>query len=68
MTAKVATYCRYCYTSEHVKGHGKGNDGHPRYRCCTCCKVSQWEYTYQACKPDVKEQIINIAMNTPSVS
>ncbi|PHM76756.1 IS1 family transposase [Xenorhabdus cabanillasii] len=55
--AKVDVYCRYCHTSEQVKGHGKGNGGH---LCYACCKVFQLEYTYQACKPGVKEQIIEI--------
>ncbi|CDH07578.1 hypothetical protein XBO1_380001 [Xenorhabdus bovienii str. oregonense] len=27
--AKVDIYCRYCLKSEKVKGHGKGNGGHP---------------------------------------
>ncbi|CDH05948.1 hypothetical protein XBO1_2090002 [Xenorhabdus bovienii str. oregonense] len=34
------------------------NGDHPRYRCYTCGKVFQLEYTYQACKPGVKEQIV----------
>ncbi|MDC9623465.1 IS1 family transposase [Xenorhabdus sp. XENO-7] len=65
--AKVDVYCRYCHTSEHVKGHGKGNGVHPRYRCYACCKVFQLEYTYQACKPGVKEQIIDMAMNNGGI-
>ncbi|MDE9537301.1 IS1 family transposase, partial [Xenorhabdus bovienii] len=65
--AKVDVYCRYCHQSESVKGHGKGNGGHPRYRCYICCKVFQLEYTYQACKPGVKEQIIDIAMNNGGI-
>ncbi|MEX0447360.1 IS1 family transposase, partial [Xenorhabdus sp. SGI246] len=55
--AKVNVHCRYCHKSEDVKGHGKGNGGHSRYRCYACRKVFQLEYTYQACKPGVKEQI-----------
>ncbi|WP_157104611.1 IS1 family transposase [Xenorhabdus hominickii] len=65
--AKADVYCRYCHKSKHVKGHGKGNGGHPRYRCYTCCKVFQLEYTYQACKPGVKEQIVDIAMNNGGI-
>ncbi|MDE1485752.1 IS1 family transposase [Xenorhabdus bovienii] len=57
----------YCHKSEQVKGHGKGNGGHPRYRCYSCYKVFQLEYTYQACKPSVKEQIVDIAMNNGGV-
>ncbi|CDM91181.1 Insertion element iso-IS1N protein insA [Xenorhabdus bovienii] len=62
--AKVDVYCRYYHISELVKGHGKGNGGH---RCYACCKVFQLEYTYQACKPGVKEQIINMAMNNGGI-
>ncbi len=62
--AKVDVYCRYYHISELVKGHGKGNGGH---RCYAYCKVFQLEYTYQACKPGVKEQIINMAMNNGGI-
>ncbi|OTA14857.1 transposase [Xenorhabdus vietnamensis] len=65
--AKVDVYCRYCHKSEHVKGHGKRNGDHPRYRRYTCCKVFQLEYTYQACKPGVKEQIVDMAMNNGGI-
>ncbi|BET95861.1 IS1-like element transposase [Xenorhabdus sp. TCT-1] len=65
--AKVDVYCRYCHTSEQVKGHGKGNGGHQRYRCYACCKVFQLEYTDQACKPGVKAQIFDIAMNNGGI-
>ncbi|WP_231852983.1 IS1 family transposase [Xenorhabdus poinarii] len=33
---KVNVDCRYCHKSEHVKGYGKENSRHPRYRCYTC--------------------------------
>ncbi|MDC9624088.1 IS1 family transposase [Xenorhabdus sp. XENO-7] len=65
--AKVDVHCRYCHTSEDVKGHGKGNGGYPRYRCYACRKVFQLEYTYQACKPGVKEQIVDMAMNNGGI-
>ncbi|AOM39823.1 transposase [Xenorhabdus hominickii] len=65
--AKVDVHCRYCHQSEDVKGHGKGNGGHPRYRCYACRKVLQWEYTYQACKLGVQEQIVDMAMNNSGI-
>ncbi|OKP01943.1 transposase [Xenorhabdus eapokensis] len=55
--------CRYCHKTEEVKGHGKGRTGHPRYHCYACRKTFQLNYTYQACNPGVKEQVIDIAMN-----
>ncbi|MBD2814592.1 hypothetical protein ID850_07400 [Xenorhabdus sp. Flor] len=33
----------------------------------TCCKVFQSEYTYQACKPGVKEQIVDMAMDNGGI-
>ncbi|SFN43214.1 InsA C-terminal domain-containing protein [Xenorhabdus japonica] len=65
--AKVDVHCRYCHKSEDVKRHGKGNGGHSRYRCYACRKVFQLEYTYQACKPSVKEQIVDMAMNNGGI-
>lgn len=36
-------------------------------RCYACSKVFQLAYTYQACKPGVKEQIIDMAMNNSGI-
>ncbi|WP_143827614.1 IS1 family transposase [Xenorhabdus bovienii] len=65
--AKVEVDCRYCHQSEDVKGQGKGHRGYPRYRCYACSKVFQLAYTYQACKPGVKEQTIDMAMNNSGI-
>ncbi|CEE93012.1 Insertion element IS1 1/2/3/5/6 protein insA (IS1a/IS1b/IS1c/IS1d) (modular protein) [Xenorhabdus nematophila str. Anatoliense] len=65
--AKVEVDCRHCHKSEDAKGHGKGHRGYPRYRCYACSKVFQLAYTYQACKPGVKEQIIDMAMNNSGI-
>ncbi len=65
--AKVDVVCRYCHKSEDVKGHGKGSRGHPRYHCYACRKTFQLNYTYQACNPGMKEQIVDMAMNNSGV-
>ncbi|CDH04905.1 Insertion element iso-IS1N protein insA [Xenorhabdus bovienii str. oregonense] len=65
--AKVDVVCRYCHKAEEVKGHGKGSSGHPRYHCCACRKTFQLNYTYQACKPGVKEQITDMAINNGGI-
>ncbi len=56
--AKVDVICRYCHKTEEVKEHGKGRTGHPRYHCYACRKTFQLTYTYQACNPGMKVQII----------
>ncbi|MBC8953253.1 transposase [Xenorhabdus sp. PB62.4] len=61
--AKVDVYCRYCHKSEEVKGHAKET-----YRYCyACCKVFQLEYTCRACKPEVKEQVVDMGMNNADI-
>ncbi|MDC9623944.1 IS1 family transposase [Xenorhabdus sp. XENO-7] len=65
--AKVDVVCRYCHKAEEVKGHGKGSSGHPRYHCYACRKTFQLNYTYQACKPGVKEQITDMAINNGGI-
>ncbi|WP_208612550.1 IS1 family transposase [Xenorhabdus vietnamensis] len=65
--AKVDVVCRYCHKTDEVKGHGKGRTGHPRYHCYACRKTFQLNYTYQACQPGMKEQIIDMSMNNAGV-
>ncbi|MBK9017043.1 MAG: hypothetical protein IPM82_24955 [Saprospiraceae bacterium] len=47
-------------------GHRK--NGAQRWRCNVCLKSFQLEYTYNAHKPGVKEQIIEQTMNSSRVS
>ncbi|NHB94391.1 IS1-like element transposase [Photorhabdus cinerea] len=37
------------------------------YRCYVCCKVFQLEYTYQAYKLGIKEQVVNMVMNNGGI-
>ncbi|MDX7993288.1 IS1 family transposase, partial [Xenorhabdus sp. psl] len=58
---------RYCHQPDDVKGHGKGSAGHPRYHCYACHKTFQLEYSYRACQPGVKDQIVDMAMNNSGI-
>uniref|UniRef100_UPI00359C5CD3 IS1 family transposase n=1 Tax=Xenorhabdus yunnanensis TaxID=3025878 RepID=UPI00359C5CD3 len=56
--AKVDVYCRYCHKSKEVKGHGKRNGGHPRYRCYACCKVfHSWNTPTEPANPELKSKL-----------
>ena len=59
-------YCPRC-NSDRVYRHGKSAAGHVRYRCPACPHVFQLTYTYEACKPGVKEKIVEMAFNSAGV-
>ena len=64
--ASNIVYCPRC-NSDHVYRHGKSAAGHVRYRCPACPHVFQLTYTYEACKPGVKEKIVEMAFNSAGV-
>ncbi|OLQ80639.1 hypothetical protein BEI67_11540, partial [Photobacterium damselae subsp. piscicida] len=41
--------------------------GAQRYRCFDCNRTFLLDYAYEACKPGVKEKIIDMAMNSSGV-
>lgn len=41
--------------------------GFQRFRCLDCKRLFQLDYGYEAYKPGVKEQIVDMAMNSSSV-
>ena len=65
--ATIQVKCRFCNQTDFVRKHGIGNGGFPRFRCLSCKRTFQLEYHYQACKPGVKEKIIDMAMNSSGV-
>jgi transposase-like protein len=65
--ATIQVKCRFCNQTDPVRKHGIGNGGLPRFRCLSCKRTFQLEYRYQACKPGVKEKIIDMAMNSSGV-
>jgi transposase-like protein len=65
--ATIQVQCRFCNQTEHVRKHGTGVTGFQRFRCIECKRSFQLDYIYEAYKPNVKEQIIDMAMNSSGV-
>ncbi len=55
--------CAFCGSEEVIK-YGKHPNGYQRYRCKSCLKTFQRDYKYKACAPGIKDQIINMTMNS----
>jgi len=58
--------CRHCGNSD-IQKNGKRSTGTQRWRCKNCHKDFQLDYIYNACKPGVKEQIIEQTLNSSGV-
>ncbi|AOM40756.1 IS1-like element transposase [Xenorhabdus hominickii] len=67
MTVTIAVFCRYCGQTEPGRKHGTGKAGFPRYYCKDCQKTFQLNSRYNGHKPDMKEKVINMAMNGSGV-
>ena len=65
--AVVDVACRFCGSIKDVRRHGKGSTGNQRYRCLSCRKTFHLEYCYEAWKPGVKEQLLELAMNNAGI-
>ena len=65
-----ALHCPYCQGTDIVR-HGTTPEGKQRYRCRTCClgrgRTFLLEYTYAGQSPDVKQQIVDMAMNASGI-
>jgi transposase-like protein len=59
-------HCPYCQGTDIVK-HGLSPEGKQRYRCRTCLegrgRTFLLEYSDAGQSPDVKQQIVDMAMN-----
>jgi len=59
-------HCPYGHETEIVK-HGLSPEGKQRYRCRTCLegcgRTLLLEYTYAGQSPEVKQQLVEMAMN-----
>ncbi|QCA06608.1 hypothetical protein EGO56_20775 (plasmid) [Pantoea vagans] len=62
----VSVQCPRCY-SYKVYRHGHSSSQHERFRCRICGRVFQMSYTYEARKPGVKEQIVDMSINGAGV-
>lgn len=58
--------CRYCQSSEVVLA-GKSSTGKQRCKCKTCKRTFQIDYTYNAWKPGIKDQIRDMGEGKLSV-
>ena len=63
-------HCPSCEGTDIVR-HGTSPEGKPRYRCRTCPegrgRTFLLEYTYAGQSPEVKQQIVDMAMNASGI-
>ena len=58
--------CPFCKEDDLVK-NGRYKSGTQRWLCNKCKKSFQLEYQYNACKPGIKELIIEQTLNSSGV-
>ena len=58
--------CRYCQSSDLQK-NGRRSTGIQYWRCKSCRRSFQQTYLYNAYRPGVKEQIIELTLNSSGV-
>ena len=66
MKQYIKINCPYCHGDDLVK-NGHSENGTQRYHCNNCKKSFQTEYTYNAWKAGVKEQIEEQTLNSSGV-
>jgi transposase-like protein len=63
-------HCPYCQGIDIVR-HGMTHEGKQRYRCRECLlgrgRTFLLEYTYAGQLPEVKQQIVDMAMNASGI-
>jgi transposase-like protein len=63
-------HCPYCQGTDIVR-HGTTSEGKQRYRCRECLlgrgRTFLLEYTYAGQSPEVKQQIVDMALNASGV-
>ena len=58
--------CPRC-TGTDLQKNGKSTNGVQRYFCKLCKKNFRLDYCYNACKPGIKEKIIELTLNSSGV-
>ena len=66
MKQYIEIKCRHCGAEDLVK-NGRSENGTQRYRCNKCRKSFQHDYTYNAWKSGVKEQIEIQTLNSSGI-
>ena len=63
-------HCPYCHGTDIVR-HGTTSEGKQRYRCRACLsrrgRTFVLEYAYAGRAPEVKQQIVDMAMNASGI-
>ena len=63
-------HCPYCHGTDLVR-HGLSPEGKQRYRCRACLegrgRTFLLEYNYAGHSPEVKQQIVDMAMNASGI-
>ena len=63
-------HCPYCHGTDSVH-HGTTSEGQQRYRCRECLlgrgRTFLLEYTYAGQSSEVKQQIVDMAMNASGI-
>jgi transposase-like protein len=63
-------HCPYCPGTDIVR-HGTSSEGKQRYRCRACRfgrgRTFLLDYTYVGQSPEVKQQIVDMAMNASGI-
>jgi transposase-like protein len=63
-------HCRHCQGTDIVR-HGKSPEGKQRYRCRACRegrgRTFLLDYSYAGQAPEIKEQIVDMAMNASGI-
>ncbi len=60
--ATVEVKCRFCNRAKGVKKHDTGKGSHQRYRCLSCHRTFQLEYSYRACQAGIKSRNVGYGM------
>ena len=66
--ATIEVACRYCKKADDVVKRGYSTSGKQRYQCRLCGRYFQLDYVYNAHKPGVKEQVVEITMNSSGMN
>ena len=61
-TRKVT--CQHCYYEGKDIVKASSSSGKQHYHCRTCSRYFQLDYVYNAWKPRIKKQIVELAMNS----
>ena len=64
--ATVTVHCPRCNSDEAYR-HGRSCSRHERFRCRSCKRVFQLTYSYEARKPGVKKQSVEMTHNGAGV-